>query len=416
MRRVRQRMEGLRKSRYLFLAVVLLLASSIVFEVPREASAYTPHDPILIRGNSNFTAANGVTGGSGTASDPYIIEGWETKTIAIRHTDAHFIIRNVYTHSSANGIQIFRAANGIVENSTMSENYIGIYVLESENIIVRGNNISRNSIGIAVDYSTDILIAGNIALSNEDVGITIAWSTNVAVVGNTISFAVLIGINVNESTYTIHHNNFIDNLDQAGESHIAKGSWDAGYPSGGNYWSDYVGWDNCSGPAQDVCPDPDGIGDTPYVISGNIQDRYPLMEPFAPSEAPLASYTISPSKVYVGTSFVVDASSSWDQQDQIEALEVRWDWENDGKWDTDWSTDKTASHQYFLPGTYTIKLEVRDSDGFTSVTMRKVSVELLSEEAAALLCLSMAMVVSFIAIFLVTRRRGPTAREGPEEE
>ena len=30
----------------------------------------TPHDPIVIEGNANFTTANGVRSGSGTESDP----------------------------------------------------------------------------------------------------------------------------------------------------------------------------------------------------------------------------------------------------------------------------------------------------------------------------------------------------------
>ena len=44
--------------------------------------------------------------------------------------------------------------------------------------------------------------------------------------------------------------------------------WDNGYPSGGNYWSDYTGVDG------------DGIGDTPYIIlGGDNQDWYPFMNP-----------------------------------------------------------------------------------------------------------------------------------------
>ena len=45
-------------------------------------------------------------------------------------------------------------------------------------------------------------------------------------------------------------------------------------------WSDYNGSDEFSGPFQDE-PGPDGIGDTPYDISGGSnQDKYPLMYKF----------------------------------------------------------------------------------------------------------------------------------------
>jgi len=51
--------------------------------------------------------------------------------------------------------------------------------------------------------------------------------------------------------------------------------WDDGYPSGGNYWSDYTGVDANS----------DGIGETPYVIDVNNTDRYPLVNPWTPTPA-----------------------------------------------------------------------------------------------------------------------------------
>ena len=49
--------------------------------------------------------------------------------------------------------------------------------------------------------------------------------------------------------------------------------WDDGYPSGGNYWSDYTGTD----------ADGDGIGDTTYIIDTTNEDRYPLMEAWSAS-------------------------------------------------------------------------------------------------------------------------------------
>src|SRR5438132_4525317 len=60
------------------LVALLLLASVFSFFAPRgTASTLTSHLPISIMGNADFTAANGVTGGTGTASDPYVIAGWD---------------------------------------------------------------------------------------------------------------------------------------------------------------------------------------------------------------------------------------------------------------------------------------------------------------------------------------------------
>jgi hypothetical protein len=55
-------------------------------------------------------------------------------------------------------------------------------------------------------------------------------------------------------------------------------TWDNGYPSGGNYWSDNGGADSYSASYQNETGS-DGIGDAPYVIDSNNTDRYPLMGP-----------------------------------------------------------------------------------------------------------------------------------------
>ncbi|MEE9505726.1 MAG: NosD domain-containing protein, partial [Thermoplasmata archaeon] len=77
----------------------------------------------------------------------------------------------------------------------------------------------------------------------------------------------------------VFHNSFINNTVQARDDGFGNG-WDDGYPSGGNHWSDYGGVDMCSGPLQDNCPDPDGIGDTPYPVDNNTLDRYPFTSPY----------------------------------------------------------------------------------------------------------------------------------------
>jgi hypothetical protein len=91
-----------------------------------------------------------------------------------------------------------------------------------------------------------------------------------------------------ESNNTIYHNSFVNNGKQVSTSGSPLPSpaplnvWNDGYPSGGNYWSDYTGVDVKSGPNQDQ-PGSDGIGDTPYTIDSNNMDHYPLMSPWTPA-------------------------------------------------------------------------------------------------------------------------------------
>lgn len=183
----------------------------------------------------------------------------------------------------------------------------------------------------------------------------------------------------------LDHNNLLDNGPynsflnrrewQALDDGESGNAWDDGYPSGGNYWSDYPGDDNCSGALQDVCPEPDGIGDSPYDFFEG-RDNYPLFEPQGPLNIrPQASFTVFPSKGNVTTRFTVDASASADLEDPVASLEVRWDWEDDGIWDTTWSREKTAVHQYASPGAYFVRLQVRDTGGRANQTTRSAVVE-----------------------------------------
>ena len=90
--------------------------------------------------------------------------------------------------------------------------------------------------------------------------------------------------------------------------------------------------------------------------------------------APTACFTVSPDSGTTETVFQFDASCSSDKKGPASDLEVRWDWESDGTWDTPYSTTKTASHQYSTTGTKTITLEVKDTGGLTDQTTRQVQV------------------------------------------
>lgn len=92
------------------------------------------------------------------------------------------------------------------------------------------------------------------------------------------------------------------------------------------------------------------------------------------NETPVASFTVSPESGTIYQTFTFDASESTDYEDETEVLEVRWDFENDGTWDTDWSTEKTTEHEYSDPSDYTVKLQVKDSYDATDMTTNQVSV------------------------------------------
>jgi hypothetical protein len=93
------------------------------------------------------------------------------------------------------------------------------------------------------------------------------------------------------------------------------------------------------------------------------------------NEPPDACFTVTPDTGTTSTLFAVDASCSSDDRTPAADLEVRWDWEGDGTWDTDWTTTKTASHQYATAGSPTIQLMVRDEVGFTDTAQSEIEVE-----------------------------------------
>jgi hypothetical protein len=100
---------------------------------------------------------------------------------------------------------------------------------------------------------------------------------------------------------------------------------------------------------------------------------------FEAGSSPTARFTVQPSVVRVDTRFLVDASTSSDYEDAVEALVVRWDWESDGIYDTPFVPDKIASHRYSEAGSYAVTLQVRDSADLSSECTHEVQVKTLAQ-------------------------------------
>ena len=166
------------------------------------------------------------------------------------------------------GIWLDDSSRNIFSANIMNNDLYGAYLLSSSNDTLSGNNIANNGYGVYIDISSGNVLSGNTFTTNREDAVELNESS-----GN-----------------SIFHNNFINNtLLQAyveGPFNESINAWDDGYPSGGNYWSDYSGADSFSGPYQNETGS-DGIGDVPNVIDPVIIDHYPLMGTF--SEFSIAS-------------------------------------------------------------------------------------------------------------------------------
>ncbi|MFH0816801.1 MAG: C1 family peptidase [Methanobacteriota archaeon] len=111
------------------------------------------------------------------------------------------------------------------------------------------------------------------------------------------NFSYLSSIAVPPSGYTVFEEAGALIFDEPLSSHLCNITVMYSYVSvgGGNYWSDYAGEDELSGPAQDQ-PGCDGFGDWPYIdILGGygVWDLYPLMEPWgAPPPLPQSYFRV----------------------------------------------------------------------------------------------------------------------------
>ena len=121
---------------------------------------------------------------------------------------------------------------------------------------------------------------------------------------------------------------------------------------------------------------PSGPNVTATATDGN-NNTSPFSAPFAVgvcNHAPTADFAVTPAGGPAGTLFSFDASASSDVEDATSALEVRWDWENDGLYDTGWRTAKVASHRFDVAATHTIRLQVKDSGGLLGATTKQLEV------------------------------------------
>ncbi|MFA6126631.1 MAG: FISUMP domain-containing protein [Bacteroidales bacterium] len=113
------------------------------------------------------------------------------------------------------------------------------------------------------------------------------------------------------------------------------------------------------------------IGGTMYVtvevkdVKGKTNRFTDFVKVAWNNRPPRAALNINPKSGFLQDTFVMDASACSDAEDKQTDLVVRFDFEGDGTWDTEYSTSKVVNHQYTAAGTYPVKVIVKDSDGST---------------------------------------------------
>jgi len=201
------------------------------------------------------------------------------------------------------GIRLLNTNDTIVTENTVTKCWQGIAVYTSRNVTLHKNIVKFNGFGLYLG-SSGLFATYNVAVSNRNGGVIVAGSNhviignifanttkneiltggivlqgpiwNTTIVGNIVKGNPMGIFDWSHGKSSIYHNNFIDNDLQVYIVGETDARWDGGYPTGGNYWSDYNGTDLYSGSCQNESGS-DGIGDTSHLVFGDEVDHYPLM-------------------------------------------------------------------------------------------------------------------------------------------
>ena len=202
------------------------------------------------------------------------------------------------------------------------------------------------------------------------VGVFSCNSTNNTITRNLIKDNSYYGLYIEpfSNGNSIYHNNFINNSQHAHDE--CNNVWNDIYPSGGNYWDDYLGVDNNG----------DGIGDTPYLIPGGSNiDEYPLIDLWIGENIP-PEVPVKPSGKGFGVvnkTYTYTSSASDPNEDMVYYM---WDWGdgNNSGWIGPYNSGENAnaSHAWSICSGYTVRVKAKDGYGSESVWSEPYNVKI----------------------------------------
>ena len=198
--------------------------------------------------------------------------------IYLRNSNNCTINGNDLFDSDAHGINLYSSSNcNITSNNITGNEGEGIYMyLNSNNCSVISNDITyNNGSGVYLYEPSYCNITNNNISNNTENGIKFYLSHNCSINGNYV-INNSCGINLLGTENNSFYNNYLNNTNNINDTdgdniwnltktlgpNIVSGSY-----LGGNYWSNYSGFDS----------DHDGLGDTNYTISSDNNDTHPLV-------------------------------------------------------------------------------------------------------------------------------------------
>jgi hypothetical protein len=105
-----------------------------------------------------------------------------------------------------------------------------------------------------------------------------------------------------------------------------------------------------------------------FDVSGNRQDANFTLTAGSGNAAPRPFITIKPSKAMVGQNVVFSAAQSADPDGSLSAVQVEWDLNNDGVYDTAPTTAKTYTTAFSTAGTRQVRARLTDANGASTIS------------------------------------------------
>ena len=190
--------------------------------------------------------------------------------IALGFSNNNTLLGNIVNTNDDYGIYLGCSNNNTLSGNTANNNQYGIYLWDSNSNTLSGNTASNNTnSGIYLDRSNSNNTFSRNTANNNYYGILLSSSDTNRFSGNTIRdnnyYGTYIYGGIKSTQNLFFDNSFSNNRINAYDDGIDN-YWNNSVI--GNYWDDYNGEDSNN----------DGIGDTPYNISGsaNSQDNYPI--------------------------------------------------------------------------------------------------------------------------------------------